>query len=129
MHSSANRDAFCEAALWRIAIFRGRLVDFFGAPRSRISSPSDHRTKGHTGLEHPASRPIVGYTLYNIGPELDRKDNYEQILSTSKGSNGSSGDCGKGVMFRVDRTKVLFPPMNPWEFFVPRKAMPSSWTQ
>src|ERR1700722_1071001 len=29
MRSSANRDAFCEAALWRVAIFRGRLVGFF----------------------------------------------------------------------------------------------------
>jgi hypothetical protein len=29
MHSSANRDAFCEATLWRVAILLRRLMDFF----------------------------------------------------------------------------------------------------
>jgi hypothetical protein len=40
--SSANRDAFCEAALWRVAIFRGRLVDFLGL-------------LGHGYLPHPTT--------------------------------------------------------------------------
>ena len=52
---------------------QGRDPDW--APGSRISSPSDHGTKGHTGLEHPARRPIAGgYAIQyrELGTSLTR---------------------------------------------------------
>ena len=72
---------------------QGRDSDW--APGSRISSPSDFDTKGHTcpdwSIRRADRSPGYMWPYKELGNELDKNYAYERILSTSRGSSGSSG--------------------------------------